>query len=102
MPEVSAGLLVYRPGTERGGSTEVLLVHPGGPHWENKDDRAWTIPKSEVNEGKIFQLQPFANSARRPDSRRAGHLLPSAQLSKKRSPIRHPGRNIYGVLHPGQ
>jgi predicted NUDIX family NTP pyrophosphohydrolase len=24
---------------------ELLLVHPGGPYWTNKDDGAWSIPK---------------------------------------------------------
>lgn len=27
---------------------EVLLVHPGGPFFRNKDDGAWSIPKGEV------------------------------------------------------
>ena len=27
---------------------EMLLVHPGGPFWKNKDDGAWTIPKGEA------------------------------------------------------
>lgn len=27
---------------------EVLLVHPGGPFWVNKDLGAWSIPKGEV------------------------------------------------------
>jgi predicted NUDIX family NTP pyrophosphohydrolase len=27
---------------------EVLLVHPGGPFWKNKDAGAWSIPKGEV------------------------------------------------------
>jgi predicted NUDIX family NTP pyrophosphohydrolase len=40
----SAGILLYRM---RGGSLEVLLVHPGGPFWRNKDAGAWTIPKGE-------------------------------------------------------
>ena len=31
---------------------EVLLVHPGGPYFRNKDDGAWTIPKGEVVEGE--------------------------------------------------
>jgi len=26
---------------------EVLLVHPGGPFWKNKDLGAWSIPKGE-------------------------------------------------------
>lgn len=44
MPKQSAGLLLFR---ERGGATEVFLVHPGGPFWSRKDDGAWSIPKGE-------------------------------------------------------
>jgi len=32
--------------------TEVLLVHPGGPFWKNKDDGAWSIPKGEAAPGE--------------------------------------------------
>ncbi len=38
----SAGLLMYR---RRERDPEVLLVHPGGPFWRNKDAGAWSIPK---------------------------------------------------------
>jgi predicted NUDIX family NTP pyrophosphohydrolase len=31
---------------------EVLLVHPGGPLFRNKDDGAWTIPKGEAAESE--------------------------------------------------
>lgn len=31
---------------------EVLLVHPGGPFFRNKDDGVWTIPKGELAEGE--------------------------------------------------
>ncbi len=31
---------------------EVLLVHPGGPYFQRKDDGAWTIPKGEAGEGE--------------------------------------------------
>lgn len=34
------------------GELEVLLVHPGGPYFQNKDEGAWTIPKGEVAEGE--------------------------------------------------
>jgi predicted NUDIX family NTP pyrophosphohydrolase len=44
MPKLSAGLLVHRRGDD---GLEVLLVHPGGPYWANKDDGAWSIPKGE-------------------------------------------------------
>jgi predicted NUDIX family NTP pyrophosphohydrolase len=49
MPKTSAGILLHRL---RDGQREVLLVHPGGPFWKNKDDGAWTIPKGEVAEGE--------------------------------------------------
>jgi predicted NUDIX family NTP pyrophosphohydrolase len=31
---------------------EVLLAHPGGPFWKNKDAGAWSIPKGECGEGE--------------------------------------------------
>jgi predicted NUDIX family NTP pyrophosphohydrolase len=31
---------------------QVLLVHPGGPLWANKDAGAWSIPKGEFDEGE--------------------------------------------------
>lgn len=34
------------------GELEVLLVHPGGPYFQNKDEASWTIPKGEVAEGE--------------------------------------------------
>lgn len=31
-----------------GDGLKVLLVHPGGPYWRNKDIGAWSIPKGEI------------------------------------------------------
>ena len=45
--KTSAGLLMFR---RKAGELEVLLVHPGGPYFQNKDEGAWTIPKGEVTE----------------------------------------------------
>jgi predicted NUDIX family NTP pyrophosphohydrolase len=45
MPPLSAGLLMYRRSPK---GPQVLLVHPGGPFWRNKDEGAWSIPKGEV------------------------------------------------------
>jgi predicted NUDIX family NTP pyrophosphohydrolase len=50
--KTSAGLLMFR--TTKGG-LEVLLVHPGGPYFQNKDEGAWTIPKGEAAEGEDLQ-----------------------------------------------
>jgi predicted NUDIX family NTP pyrophosphohydrolase len=44
-PKLSAGILAYR---RRDHGLEVLLVHPGGPYWRNKDAGAWSIPKGEI------------------------------------------------------
>ncbi len=48
MPDISAGLLVYRRVRDPRSpepALEVLLVHPGGPYWAKKDAGAWSIPK---------------------------------------------------------
>ncbi len=34
----------------RGQILEVLLAHPGGPYWANKDNGAWSIPKGEYED----------------------------------------------------
>ena len=47
--KTSAGLLMFRRKNEE---LEVLLVHPGGPYFQNKDDGAWSIPKGEVATGE--------------------------------------------------
>jgi len=49
MPKRSAGLLMYRGS---GARLELLLVHPGGPFWANKDLGAWSIPKGEYAGGE--------------------------------------------------
>ncbi len=36
----------------RQGQLEVLLAHPGGPYFRNKDQGAWTVPKGEAGEGE--------------------------------------------------
>jgi predicted NUDIX family NTP pyrophosphohydrolase len=43
----SSGLLMFR---KKKGGLEVLLAHPGGPFFQNKDEGSWTIPKGEATE----------------------------------------------------
>lgn len=50
MTAKSAGVLLYRRWAGRGA--EILLAHPGGPFWRNKDDGAWSIPKGEIEPGE--------------------------------------------------
>lgn len=49
MSQKSAGLLPYR---HRGLQLEVLLVHPGGPYWEQRDRGAWSIAKGLFEDGE--------------------------------------------------
>jgi predicted NUDIX family NTP pyrophosphohydrolase len=48
--EVSAGILAFR----RNATLELLLAHPGGPYWHNKDAGAWSIPKGVVESGDVL------------------------------------------------
>ena len=52
MPSRSAGILAYR----KRRTWEVLLVHPGGPFWRNKDFGAWSIPKGEYADDEDAEL----------------------------------------------
>ena len=47
MPKHSAGILLFR---RTRGLLEVLLAHPGGPLWKNKDEGSWSIPKGEYGD----------------------------------------------------
>jgi len=49
MKKRSAGILLFR---FNNAALEVLLVHPGGPYWVDKDAGAWSIPKGEYSEGE--------------------------------------------------
>lgn len=42
----SAGIIPYRIVDKK---LEILLAHPGGPFWKNKDLGAWSIVKGEYN-----------------------------------------------------
>ena len=61
----SAGLLLFR---RSAAVLEVLLGHPGGPFWQNKDDGAWSIPK-----GLIGADEAALSAARREFVEETGH-----------------------------
>lgn len=57
MPKQSAGLLLYRFSQKE---MQVLLVHPGGPFFKNKDAGTWSLPKGEFQPGE----EPLAAAIR--------------------------------------
>jgi predicted NUDIX family NTP pyrophosphohydrolase len=61
----SAGLLLFR---RRKDDLEVLLAHPGGPFWREKDEGAWTIPKGEIHDD-----EDLLEAARREFSEETGY-----------------------------
>ncbi len=67
MPKQSAGILMYR---KINSEPEVLLVHPGGPFFKNKDIGAWSIPKGEF----LDDEEPLA-AAKREFKEETGHIV---------------------------
>src|SRR4051794_13613876 len=84
MPKRSAGILMYR---RRSGTLELLLVHPGGPFWAKKNERAWSIPKGEYGEGE----EPLV-SARREFEEETG-VRPEGEF-RPLGEIAQPGRKL--------
>jgi predicted NUDIX family NTP pyrophosphohydrolase len=76
--KVSAGILLYR---HRDGSLEVLLAHPGGPFFANRDAGHWTIPKGEPGED-----DELAAAAAREFEEETGHSLASVARDPAASP----------------
>jgi predicted NUDIX family NTP pyrophosphohydrolase len=48
---VSGGILLYR---HVPGGLQVLLAHPGGPYFKDRDEGHWTIPKGEPDPGEAL------------------------------------------------
>lgn len=51
MPQISAGLLLYRR-PKPGAAAEVFAGHMGGPFWARKPVHSWSIPKGLVEPGE--------------------------------------------------
>jgi predicted NUDIX family NTP pyrophosphohydrolase len=73
----------------RDGRLEVLLAHPGGPLFRNKDRGAWSIPKGEIAAGEDPQA-----AARREFLEETGTAAPCELLAL--TPIRQKaGKLVY-------
>lgn len=74
MPKLSAGVIAYRKNTA--DDFEVLLVHPGGPLFKNKDAGVWSIPKGEYAEEDDDALL----AAKREFEEETGNVLPDNEF----------------------
>jgi predicted NUDIX family NTP pyrophosphohydrolase len=86
MSVTSAGLLLYRL---RANGVEVLLVHPGGPFFRNRDDGWWTVPKGLPDAGE----DPLV-AAQREFVEETGFALPASAEYVDLGSIRQKGGKV--------
>ncbi|HEY6206531.1 MAG TPA: NUDIX domain-containing protein [Chthoniobacterales bacterium] len=89
---VSAGLLMFR---RKDASLEVLLVHPGGPFWKNKDDGAWSIPKGEAAPGEDLLTRAQIEFEEELGLKPQGDWLPLGSIKQKG------GKTVHGWAFQG-
>ncbi len=66
-----------------GGAVEVLLVHPGGPFFQKKDDGAWTIPKGEAESEEGLLATACREFQEETGLTAAGPFLPLKPIKQK-------------------
>ena len=80
MARNSAGILLWK---REHDSMLVLLVHPGGPFWKNKDAGAWSIPKGEYDDEEEPLAAAKREFAEELGSLPAGEVTPLGDVRQK-------------------
>ena len=83
---VSAGIVLFR----RAPELEVLIAHPGGPFWSNRDAGAWSIPK-----GLVRPDEGLLAGAVREFEEETGLRLPPAGFEPLGSIVQRSGKVIH-------
>jgi predicted NUDIX family NTP pyrophosphohydrolase len=86
-------LLLYR---RRDAKREVLLVHPGGPFWQNRDDGVWSIPK-----GEMVENETGIDVARREFQEELGVPAPEGELASLGAVRQAGGKVVHAWALPG-
>lgn len=86
MPKISAGLLMYRLRQDR---IQVLLVHPGGPLFQKKDEGYWTIPKGEIDPGEDLFETALREFHEETGLNPTGPFIPLSAIRQKGGKIVH-------------
>ncbi|APR53969.1 NUDIX domain-containing protein [Sphingomonas koreensis] len=86
MAPQSAGVLLYRL-TDTG--LEVLLVHPGGPFWRNKQIGAWQLPKGLIEAGEAPETAARREVEEELGIAISGTLLPLGSIRQAGGKIVH-------------
>jgi predicted NUDIX family NTP pyrophosphohydrolase len=85
MPRLSAGLLMYRIM----GTIQVLLAHPGGPFFSNKDEGAWSIPKGEPDVDEDLLLTAQRELEEETGVKPTGPFIPLKPIKQKGGKVVH-------------
>lgn len=85
----SAGLILYRKSSSKSG-LEILLVHPGGPYWQKRDDGSWTIPKGEFD-----HCEDPLTAAKREFEEETGAPPPDDEFVSLRPVSQASGKTVY-------
>ena len=80
MPETSCGVLMWRRDAD---ALRVLISHPGGPFWRNRDDGAWTIPKGAPNAGETAEATARREFEEELGAPAKGTLQPLGRIKQK-------------------
>ena len=86
MPRLSAGLLMYRI---KDGAIQVLLAHPGGPFFRNKDEGAWSIPKGEPDGEEDLLATAQREFEEETGVKPAGPFIPLRAVKQKGGKVVH-------------
>lgn len=83
---LSAGLIIWKQ-TSQGKL--VLLCHPGGPYYQNKDNEVWTIPK-----GLVSPYEDLLQTAIRETQEECGFIPPPNAKYIPLSPVKYKNGKI--------
>jgi predicted NUDIX family NTP pyrophosphohydrolase len=86
MAIMSAGILMYR---DSGDRLHVLLVHPGGFFWRNRDLGAWSIPKGEFDASEDAEIAARREFREELGVEANGALLPLGDIRQRSGKIVH-------------
>lgn len=84
---VSAGVLLFRRGPD---GLEVLIAHPGGPLFAQRDAGHWTIPKGEPDPD-----EPLIEAARREFREETGLPPPNGEWLELGSIVQKGGKVVH-------
>jgi predicted NUDIX family NTP pyrophosphohydrolase len=74
----------------RNSHLEVLLLHPGGPYWQRKDDGAWSIPKGEFEPGEAVEVAARREFEEETGVALRGDLLALTPVRQRSGKLVHP------------